>query len=159
MEKSKIIKCLIDAVKKELDAIQSEAQTTKKYRESEDLKSEGKYDTRSIEAGYLAAGQLQRVEELKLELQMLEEIPSREFSPNDPIAIGALVEIEYNKQSRNYFISPTAGGTMLQIDGETVLVISVFSPIGNEALDLKVGDSFEVQTPKEVREYTIRKLC
>ena len=158
MQKKIIIKSLIDAVIKELDSIKLAAQTTKDHRQSDDLRSEGKYDTRSIEAGYLAVGQMQRLEELKLELQMLEEIPCRDFPPTDQIGIGALVEIEFNNQSRHYFISPTAGGTMLRIGDETVLVISVFSPIGNQVIDLKKCDTFELQTPKELRTYLIRNV-
>ena len=97
-----------------------------------------------------------RADELELELKLLEDIEVRPFMAHEEVAIGALVEIELNGQNRNYFISPTAGGTMLNIDGEGILVISVFSPIGSEVLGLLVGDVFELETPKETRTYTIK---
>jgi transcription elongation GreA/GreB family factor len=44
---------------------------------------------------------------------------------------------------------------MMQIDGNGILIISVFSPIGNAALGLGKNEFFEVETPKEIREYKV----
>jgi transcription elongation GreA/GreB family factor len=153
--KDLIKKALIEKVDLELKALEAAAQTTKDYVQDGDLKSDGKYDTRGIEAGYLAGAQMKRLEELKLEKQMLEEIPLGEFSAQDEIGIGALVEIELNGITRKYFLATTAGGTMLNIEGQGILVISVFSPIGDAIVDQKVGDEFELETPQGKRSYTI----
>ena len=56
---------------------------------------------------------------------------------------------------RKYFLIPTAGGTMIQVNNETILVVSVFSPIGDALLGLKAGEKFEVETPKETRHYEV----
>lgn len=146
---------LLEKVDLELKGLEVAAQTTKDYVQDGDLKSDGKYDTRGIEAGYLAGAQMKRIEELKLERQMLEEIPLREFSATDDIGIGALVDIELNAITRKYFLATTAGGTMLNINGQGILVISVFSPIGDAIVDQRVGDEFELETPQGKRSYTI----
>ena len=153
--KDAIKKALLEKVELELKALESAAQTTKEYAQDGDLKSDGKYDTRGIEAGYLAGAQLKRLEELKLEKQMLEEIPLRDFSSDDEIGIGALVELKFNNVTRKYFLASTAGGTMINIAGEAVLVISVFSPIGDAMMDQRVGDEFELETPQGKRSYEI----
>lgn len=156
MDKKKILDQLIGNVKDEMQKAKEAFESTKEFASEEDMQAESKWDTRSTEAKFLASGQQKRLEELKLELQMLEEV---ELPPdNETVSIGSLVEIEFNDQDRSYFISPTAGGTMLSIDGHNVLVISVFSPIGSEAIGLGEGDEFEVETPKENRTYIIKKI-
>lgn len=157
--KSKIIEQLIKTVRDEMDAAQEASDSTSSYVRDGDIKSEGKYDTRGIEAGYLAGAQQRRVEELKLELQLLEEIPTRNFNIFEEVAIGALVDIEFKGQTRKYFVAPTAGGTMLNIDGTPVLVISTFSPIGDAVLGVKAGEEFELETPNETRIYKVISLA
>jgi len=155
MQKKKILEKLIDNVKEELDGLKKAYDSTHSLMTAPDMKSEGKYDTRGIEAGYLAGAQKVRVTELEQELQLLEEIKVREFKPDEEVAIGALVELDLNGFVKKYFISPTAGGTMVEADGESILVISVFSPIGAEVLQLKAGDDFELETKGDPREYKI----
>jgi transcription elongation GreA/GreB family factor len=152
INKKIILEQLIENLQKELVEVESAAKSTKELVTSDDLKSEGKYDTRAIEASYLASAQLKRVEEIKTDIQMLEET---ELVETDKIQLGSLALIEYNKNARYYFLTSTSGGTMLTVEGNTVLVISVFSPLGNEALGLTAGESFEVETPKEMRTYKI----
>jgi len=159
IDKRQIKEKLILNVKKELEVAQVAAQNTASYKNDESMRAEGKYDTRSIEAGYLAGAQMKRVEDLKLELQMLEEIPVHEFSQDDEASIGALVEIDHKNQIRPYYLSSTAGGTLVDIDGHGILVISVFSPLGQEVLGLKVGDEFQVETPQNTRDYKVVSIC
>ena len=156
MNKKTIIDELIKKTKEELTLVKSSYASTKDLVQKGDLKSDGKYDTRATEANYLADGQRQRISDLEQELILLEEIPSRDFDSKEDVSIGSLVDIEFNGARRKYFISPTAGGTMLPIDGETIMVISVFSPIGSEALVNKVGDEFEVEIGDTTRTYKIQ---
>ncbi len=101
---------------------------------------------------------MKRAEELKLELQMLEEIPRRDFAEHDEVGLGALVDIALNGQGRRYFLSSTAGGTLLNIEGTPVLVISIFSPIGDAVLGSRPGEDFELETPQGVRVYSVIHL-
>lgn len=157
--KKKIIDELLAKVRAELTGLEQASQSAKEYVTGGDIKSDGKYDTRGIEAGYLAGAQGRRVEELKLELQMLEEIPIRDFSPQDEVAIGSLVDLSFKGQTRKYFIAPTAGGTMLNIDGTPILVISTFSPIGDAVFGTSLGEEFELETPQELRVYKVQSIC
>lgn len=154
INKKLIVEQLIENLNKELALVEAAAKSTKELVTADDLKSEGKYDTRAIEASYLASAQNKRVEEIRLDIQMLEEIELPEV-PSKNLQLGSLGLIKCNNQERYYFLSSTSGGSMLMIDGHAILVISVFSPIGNEALGLSAGESFEVETPKETRTYEI----
>lgn len=155
ISKKKIVEALIEKLNSELIEVESAARSTRDLATAPDLKSEGKYDTRAIEASYLASAQNKRVEEIKLDIQMLEDLEIHIETPASKLQLGSLGLINCNGQERYYFISSTSGGSMLMIDNQPVLVISVFSPIGDAALGLGKGESFEVETPKETRQYEI----
>lgn len=156
--KKQIMSQLLTKVRQELASAEAASADTTTYAREGDVKSDGKYDTRGIEAGYLASAQQKRVEELKLDLQMLEETPLREFTYEDEVGLGALVDIALNGQTRRYFLCSTAGGTILNVDGTIVLVISIFSPLGDAVLGTRVGEVFELETPQGVRPYEVKSL-
>ncbi len=105
-----------------------------------------------------SARQDSEIEELKLELQILKDLPDQLPQNQREVVIGALVYILFNQQKKYYYIAPTAGGTMLRIDHQVVLVISVFSPIGNAILGLAVGDFFEIGEREKKRQYQILEI-
>lgn len=154
IDKKKIVETLIEKLNKELIEVEGAAKSTRDLVTADDLKSEGKYDTRAIEASYLAGAQNKRVEEIKLDIQMLEDLAAT-IESSSKLQLGSVGLISCNGQKRLYFLSSTSGGSMLMIDEHPILVISVFSPIGDAALGLSAGESFEVETPKETRQYDI----
>ena len=146
---------LITKMKKEMSQLESAAKSNKDFATDQEFKAESKYDTRSLEASYLASAESKRVEELKLEIQMLEDVDLKYSEKSDEVCIGSLVTLRHKEQDRIYFLIPTSGGTLLQVEGQSVLVVSVFSPLGDAVLGLKLGDIFEVETPKETRSYEV----
>ncbi|ATH07237.1 hypothetical protein BIY24_04590 [Halobacteriovorax marinus] len=159
MNKKKLLANLIDQIKVELEKAKAAYDTSKSATRDPDFKSESKWDTRSIEAGYLAGAQKVRVDELEMDLNVIEELASDSLSKKPTVTIGSLVEIKFNNLVKKYFITPAAGGYIVNVDDEVALTISVFSPIGNEVLDLEEGDSFEVEMNGESREYEIISFC
>lgn len=154
--KEKIKKILLDKVKEDLSKAKEAALSSKELTTKGDLKSDGKYDTRAIEAGYLASAQNKRVEELEQDEKLLESI---EFiNTSSEVSIGSLVELEVNNIKRKYFISSASGGSFVQIQGEAILVISVFSPIGKEVLGLSVNEEFEVEANEQSKIYKVVSL-
>jgi transcription elongation GreA/GreB family factor len=153
--KEALLKELISRASTELIALEAAAKSNRDFATDQEFKAESKYDTRALEASYLASAEAKRVEELKLEIQILEEVDVNASKKLGEISIGALVELEHNKQKRFYFLIPTAGGTILSVDNTPVVVVSVFSPIGDALIGLKTNDEFEVETPKAHRHYQV----
>lgn len=151
--KEKILTQLKIQLQADLDAATQAYETAHNLVTDEQLKAEGKYDTRAIEAGYLAGAQKKRKEELEQEIALIEEV-SLDHT-NQKVCVGSLAQVEYNNMKRWYFVSSTSGGTMLNIDGVGVLVISAFSPIGSEMIGLEAGESFEVESAQGLREYQV----
>ena len=139
----------------EMHELEAAAKSNKDFATDQEFKAESKYDTRSLEASYLASAEAKRVEDLKLEIQMLEEVDLKLSAKSDEVCIGSLVNLRHKDQDRSYFLIPTAGGTLLKVEDQAVLVVSVFSPLGDAVLGLKVGEEFEVETPKETRTYQV----
>jgi len=153
--KQELLNELIGKMKAEMHQLELAAKANKEFATDQEFKAESKYDTRSLEASYLASAELSRVEDLKLEIQMLEEVDFKVSKKLDEICIGSLVELRHKDQDRSYFLIPTSGGTLLKIRDKAVLVVSVFSPLGDALLGLKTGEEFEVETPKETRLYQV----
>jgi transcription elongation GreA/GreB family factor len=153
--KQQLLNELLGKMQEEIHDLEEAAKANKDFATDQEFKAESKYDTRSLEASYLASAEAKRVEDLKLEIQMLEEI---DLKTTEEVSIGSLVELKHQDQIRSYFLIPTAGGTMLKMGDKAVLVVSVFSPLGAEVLGLKVGEAFEVETPKETRSYQVISL-
>ena len=119
-----------------------------------ETKQEGKYDTRSTEASYLARGQAWRIVELR-ELLLW----AQGFDPSAPLPepaqarIGALVQLR-GASDPLIFLAPV-GGPKLVVDGHEVAVISLRSPLGAAMVGLGAGDSFEVAIPSGLCAYEI----
>lgn len=157
MEKRKILAHLRGNLETELEKAKTAYKTSHDHATDVELKADGKYDTRAIEAGYLAGAQKKRVEELEQEIKLIEEIDLEHTQ--DQVSVGSLVTLSHNDLAKLYFISSTSGGSMFNIEGEVVLVISAFSPLGTEVIGLKSGDSFEVQIKGVEREYTVVNIA
>lgn len=153
--KKEILDELIHKMKSELSTLESASKSSRDFATDQEFKAESKYDTRALEASYLASAEAKRVEDLKLEIQMLEEVDLDLASKSKEVCIGSLVQLKYLEHEKSYFLIPTSGGTLLSINKTPVLVVSVFSPLGSGLLGLKVGEEFEVETPKENRIYQV----
>ena len=153
--KQAAFKYLTEKVQAELDGLKEAYNSTKDYTTDEEAKAESKWDTQSIEAGYLAGAQKVRVDELEQELKLLEEAEIRKFTAEETVEIGSIVTLKTNNKVMNYFLLATAGGEMINLDGQVLLTTTVFSPLGQELIGMNVGEEFEVETPKENRIYKI----
>ena len=95
-----------------------------------DTKAENKYDTRGLEASYLAAGQAEQAEELQRGLSALEAFEFLDFDFDDEIGTGALVEAEKDGELLFYLLAPAGGGLTLTADtGEMVTVLGRAAPL------------------------------
>jgi hypothetical protein len=156
MNKKELIEQIIGNLQQQLGSLVQASLAAREAATHEEAKPEDQYDTRGLEASYLAGAQSQRVMELQQTISILRNTPVREFSPKDPIAPTALVELVCQGRKSLYLIAPQSGGISVPMSGgKTVNVISPESPLGDELLGRKTGDEFEVETPTHTREYKI----
>src|SRR5271155_1552470 len=94
MKKRAIIKKIIARLKDELEIYFRAAQFSRAEATHESSKAESKYDTRGLEASYLARGQSKQAAELEAAIAEFEKLPVKKFADGEAIGIGALVELE-----------------------------------------------------------------
>jgi transcription elongation GreA/GreB family factor len=144
MNKGEIIRQIVAALAGELEIYSRAAHASRSEATHEQNKAENKYDTRGLEASYLARGQSKQALELIAAIAAFEKIQPRDFSPDDPIDVGALVELELKKERSFYFVGPKAGGTEFTSNGREILVITPQSPLGEQLMGKKQGERVQL---------------
>ena len=144
LQKHEIIEKIIATLEAELEGYTRAARAAHAEATDEQCKAENKYDTRGLEASYLAQGQSRQADEIRQALQQYESLVPRQFSPRDPIDLGAIVVLERSTGRTSYFVGPRAGGTEIDCGGEAVLVITLHSPMVQQLVGRKQGERVQI---------------
>ncbi len=152
MQKNKVLKVLIKKLEADFEILKRAAMATYEDATHEESKPENKYDTRALEASYLAGAQAERVADTAEILLFCQNLPVREHAK---VAIGALVEVISNDKQNYFFYLPKGGGISVQVDGKTVSIISPASPLGKAIHGLKPGDTAEIEMNSQKKLYEI----
>lgn len=108
-----------------------------------DAKAESKYDTRSLEASYLASGQARQVDEMTDALRMLEAFEPTDFDIADTIEAGALVELTLGDENQHFLLAPSSGGFTVVLDDREVTLLTPSSRLYQALLGKTVGSTIE----------------
>jgi len=144
MNKRAVIKKIIAKLVAELDVYLRAAQFSRAEATHESSKAENKYDTRGLEASYLARGQSKQAAELKAAIAEFETLAVKKFTADEPIDLGALVELDHDGEQGFYFIGPRAGGTEIVHDKNEILVITPQSPLGAQLVGRKADQPLQL---------------
>lgn len=145
MTKRALLQQIIARLESEVARFTATAQATHELATDEENRAEDKYDTRGLEASYLAIGQARQAEETAQALQAYTALALRDFAAADPIGLGALVTLATGRQTQRYFLGPRAGGMEVEHPNGTVLVITPQSPLGRQLLGHQQGDTFPLE--------------
>lgn len=119
-------------------------------------KPENKYDTRALEASYLAGAQRERLNEAKGMRRVLASTELKAFGEHTPIASTAVVEFECDEIKSRCFLLPFAAGFSLTLDSATTVhTVSLHSPLGQGLLGKLTGDSFTLSIAGKEKFYEI----
>lgn len=143
MDKAQIVSSLTDQIRAAYERARAALADAAEGATGDDTKAESKYDTRGLESSYLAAGQAELADQLAEALTKLESAEFPEFDFDDPVAAGALVEVEQNGESRWYLLAPGGGGTVCEDpeSGESVTVLGPSSPLRAALIGKLSGES------------------
>jgi len=145
MTKAKLLKQIVASLNGSLVVLQKAAQAAHAEATHESSKAENKYDTRGLEAAYLAGGQARQAKEILESIKLYEALLIRDFGPGEPIGMTALVELENDGVRSRYFIGPRNGGLEIQCHSEEVVVITPQSPLGQTLIGKKAGARWTVE--------------
>ena len=143
--KEKLKKQVISKLNEDLNSLKKAAAETRSVSSDDENKQEGKYDTRSIEASYLAeaqADQATQIEEsiFKLQNLILPEEP-------DTVILGSIAILtDTEDHDLQFFLLPAGGGISLKYENQPLMVITPESPIGEKIIAKALLDNIE-ETP------------
>ena len=156
MNKQKVIQGFIEQLQKELVGLKAAALATYEAATHEESKPENEYDTRALEASYLAGAQAKRAGEIDEVLSLFQHLPFKTFTSSSPVSATALLELETHSKRTYILLMPKGGGVSLHAEsGELVQIVTPNSLLGEALLGLKQGDDTEIEVSGRVREYKI----
>jgi transcription elongation GreA/GreB family factor len=145
MNKNALIKKIVNRLTEELEIYFRAARASRAEATHEQSKAENKYDTRGLEASYLARGQSKQAAEIQGAIAAFEKLDTRKFGEAEPVDVGAFVELELDGEKAAYFVGPRAGGTEVMHDKREVLVITPESPLGQQLMGRKQGEVLKLK--------------
>lgn len=159
MDKKIIFQSLINELQGRFNVLKQSALDAKEAATNEESKAENKYDTRGLEASYLAGAQAKRATELMENIERLKSLKIIDFNQDTPVTSTALVHIEVDGEERKWFlITPCEGGIKINVDGLTIFSLTLESPLGKLLKKKKHGDYFDFTIKGEIKEYEILEV-
>jgi transcription elongation GreA/GreB family factor len=155
MEKAQIIKQIVASLSESLGVLAKAARASHAEATHESSKAESKYDTRGLEAAYLAGGQARQAKEILDSITLYETLASRDFDADDPIDLTALVELEVGGTRSFYFVGPKNGGLEIEHLRKEITVITPHSPLGQNLMGKKMGQRWTAKLGGSVVNYRI----
>ncbi|HEX3798672.1 MAG TPA: GreA/GreB family elongation factor [Verrucomicrobiae bacterium] len=140
MNKAQLLKRIVASLTDNLNVLEKAARASHAEATHESSKAENKYDTRGLEAAYLAGGQARQAREILDAIRIYENMVARKFAADEPIDLTALVELEMDKSRSSYFIGPKSGGLEIEYQGKEILVITPQSPLGQNLMGKHSGE-------------------
>lgn len=160
MNKQELVDQIIKSLEKEAENFTKAAAISRADATGEESKAENKYDTRGLEASYLAGAQAAMAAESMQNISYYKTLKLQKFNSNSKIALTAFIELESHDGKRSfYFLGPKNGGIQMEYNNTKVLLITPSSPIGKQLLGCSVGDCIHTNIGDTKKEYEIISVC
>jgi transcription elongation GreA/GreB family factor len=155
MNKTKLLKQIVASLSESLSVLERAARASHEEATHESSKAESKYDTRGLEAAYLAGGQARQAKELLDSIKIYQSLAIRKFAPGEAIDLTALVELDSDDTRSLYFIGPKNGGLEIEFQRQEITVITPPSPLGQNLMGKKAGQRWTARLGGSTLKYHI----
>ncbi len=150
-DKKQWLAAFLKFLESEIQLLKTAAIATYDAATNEESKPENQYDTRALEASYLAGAQAKRVNEIEVVIQLFHTLNFKNFSAHEAIALTALVELKVDGKRGRFLVMPNGGGISCEIAHETTQIVTPSSAMGEAIMGLEVGDVAEFEIGQRVR--------
>jgi transcription elongation GreA/GreB family factor len=155
MNKPDLLKLIVTSLNESLEVLEKAARASHAEATHESSKAENKYDTRGLEAAYLAGGQARQAKEILDSIKLYQSLAVRDFAPGEDIDLTALVELEADGARSTYFIGPKNGGLEVEYKRKTITVITPQSPLGQNLMMKKAGQRWTAKLGGSTVKYQV----
>jgi hypothetical protein len=153
--KAQLIQLITAGLSDSLALLEKAARASHAEATHESSKAESKYDTRGLEAAYLAGGQARQAKEILDSIKLYRALPVRDFGNEDPIDLTALVELDMDGTRSAYFIGPRSGGLEIECQRKEITVITPQSPLGQQLMGKRAGERWTARLGGSMVKYQI----
>jgi transcription elongation GreA/GreB family factor len=153
--KTQVLKQIVASLGESLELLGKAARASHAEATHESSKAENKYDTRGLEAAYLAGGQARQAKEIMDSIKIYAALTVQDFARGEPIDLTALVELDCDGTRTTYFIGPRNGGLEIEFQGKEVTVITPQSPLGQNLMGKKAGERWTTKLDGSTVKYHI----
>jgi transcription elongation GreA/GreB family factor len=136
-----VIEQILAVLQAELASLTQAAQGSYAAATDPDSRAENKYDTRTLEASYVARGQARRVAELQEAVQAFTALTVTAVAPATVVQLGSLVTLQATWGEEHVLLGPFAGGTEIRLEGRDIVVITPASALGQKLFGRTPGDT------------------
>jgi transcription elongation GreA/GreB family factor len=140
MNKAQLVKRIVAGLSESLEVLEKAARASHAEATHESSKAESKYDTRGLEAAYLAGGQARQAREIMESIKVYQNLVLKDFAPDEPVDLTSVVELDTDGQRFEYFIGPRNGGLEIAFGRKEITVITPQSPLGQTLMGKRAGD-------------------
>lgn len=158
MNKQDLVAHFIKQLEQDLAAGKESARASREAATDEESKPENQYDTRALEASYLAGAQAHRVVQINEVLVLLQTIKFRDFASTEPVQVGAFVRLEANGKVTQALVLPKGGGVSLKYEGQAVQILTSASSLGEAIMGLRAGEIAEFEVGDQLRSCKILEV-
>lgn len=155
MNKTQLLKQIVTSLSESLEVMETAARASHAEATHESSKADNKYDTRGLEAAYLAGGQARQAKEILDSIKIYQNLAMRDFAPGAPIDMTALVELNFDGTQSSYFIGPRNGGLEVVYRRKEITIITPQSPLGQTLMGKKAGDRWITKLGSSTVKYHI----
>ncbi len=139
MSKPALIRRILAALEADHRVMEEAAREARDNATGEETRSEGKYDTRAIEAAYLAGAQAEQAAKLAEAIRLFQSFDPPIYDDDEAVGPGALVEVEHGGEILYYLLAPAAGGLTVEYDGFECTVLTPDARLYQELLGSRAG--------------------
>ncbi|MDB6054162.1 MAG: elongation factor GreAB [Verrucomicrobiales bacterium] len=157
LNKKKLLEKIIEKLEEDLALFAKAARASHLEATHEQNKAENKYDTRGLEAAYLAGGQARKVQEVEQSLEKFQMLNPGDFTGKGA-DVGALVSVDMAGDIGWFFIGPCHGGLEVLFSKKEVTVLTPESPLGSLLIGRKAGEFVMFGNGRSVATYKIKEL-
>jgi transcription elongation GreA/GreB family factor len=159
IKKESLLKEIVRSLAESVEALGKAARASHAEATHESSKAENKYDTRGLEAAYLAGGQARQVKEILEAIAIYQGLKLRNFELTDPAELTALVELKADKTRSLYFLGPKSGGLEVVLGGHEIMVITPHSPLGQQIMGKRAGDRWTAKLGGTLCKYEVTSVA
>lgn len=137
IDRARLREAIVQELTAELDRQLRAARLAHDEATHEESRPENKYDTHAQEASYLAEGQARQAAEVQANRQLYHDF----IFPGSAatVGLGHVVQLAEDAPGQLYLLGPRAGGLSVELDGQTIVIVTPASPLGKQLLGAREG--------------------